>query len=209
MIETDLTIIASYRLLSYQAGSSPRVRAHTLPVNIFFSAVINVAYTRFKAGKDIMDTLVHLRKKKRSGGRGEATAGEPVLATPLWGILYADDAGVVSQSPEQLSKMMGVIVVVCLAFGLTVSKAKTEIMLTHGVMPESTAIFSVQAAGQVYNQPNDFVYLEGNVNQNAHLSIEVDRRKRNAWCNFRIYPLELVKFNHWLTSCKSAELASR
>ena len=37
-------------------------------------------------------------------------------------MLYADDAGVVSQSPEQLSKTMGVIVIVCAAFGLTVSE---------------------------------------------------------------------------------------
>ena len=56
--------------------------------------------------------------------KGEATAGESVLATPLWGMLYADDAGVVSRSPEQLRKMMEVIVVVCAAFGLTVSEAQ-------------------------------------------------------------------------------------
>ena len=61
--------------------------------NIFFAAVINVASTRFKTDKGIMDALVHLRKKM---GQGEATAGESVLATPLWGMLYADDAGVVS-----------------------------------------------------------------------------------------------------------------
>ena len=96
--------------------------------NIFFTAVINVASTRFKADKGIMDALVHLRKKRGVGGRGEATAGESVLATPLWGMLYADDAKVVSQSPEQLRKMARVIVVVCAAFGLTVSEAKTEIM---------------------------------------------------------------------------------
>ena len=91
-----------------------------------------------------MDALVRLRKKKGAGGRGGATAGEPVLATLLWGMLYADDAGVVSQSSEQLRKMMGVNVVVCAAFGLTVSGGKTEIMCkrTKG-MPESTAIFSV------------------------------------------------------------------
>ena len=35
------------------------------------------------------------------------------------------------------------------------------------------------------------VYLLGNVNQNADLSIEVDRRVRNAWCSFRKYTLEL------------------
>ena len=75
--------------------------------NIFFAAVINVAYTRFKADKDIMDALVHPRKKKGAGGRGGATTGETVLVTPLWGMLYANDAGVVSQSPEQPRKMMG------------------------------------------------------------------------------------------------------
>ena len=84
--------------------------------NIFFAAVINVASTRFKADKGIMDALIHLRKKMGAGGRGEATAGESVLVTPLWGMLYADDAGVVSRSPEQLRKMMGVLVVVCAAF---------------------------------------------------------------------------------------------
>ena len=71
-----------------------------LLLNIFFAAVINVAYTRFKVDKGIMDVLVHLRKKG-AGGRGEATAGESVLAMPLWSMVYADDAWVVSQSPEQ------------------------------------------------------------------------------------------------------------
>ena len=84
---------------------------------------------------------------------------------------------------------MGVIVVACAAFGLTVSEAKTEItcLRTKG-MPESTATFSVEAAGQMYNQTNEFVYLGGNVNHNnADLSIEVNRRIRNAWCSFRKY----------------------
>ena len=94
--------------------------------------------------------------------------------------------------PEQLRKMMGVIVVVCAAFGLAVSEAKTEIMCLRAKrMPESTATFSVEAAGQVYNQTNEFVYLGGNANHNADLSIEVNRRIRNAWCGFRKYTLEL------------------
>ena len=85
-------------------------------------------------------------------------------------MLYADDAGVVSQPPEQLGKLMGVIVVVYATFGLTVSEAKTEIMClrTKGI-PESTATFSVETAGQVYSQTNGFVCLGGNVNHNANL----------------------------------------
>ena len=122
----------------------------------------------------------------------DVTAGESVLATLLWGMLYADDAGVLSQSPEQLRKMMGVIVVVCAAFGLTVLEAKTEIMCLRAKgMPESTATLSVGAAGQVCNQTNEFVYLGENVNHNADLSIELDRRIRNAWCSSRKYTLEL------------------
>ena len=139
-----------------------------------------------------MDALVHLRKKRGEGGREGATVGESVLAMPHWGMLYADDAGVVSQSPKQLRKMMGVIVVVCAAFGLTVSEAKTEIMCLRAKgMPQSTATISEEAAGQVYNQTNEFVNLGGNVNHNADLSVEVDRRVRNAWCSFRKYTLEL------------------
>ena len=133
--------------------------------NIFFAAVINVAPARFKADKGIMDALVHLRKTRGAGGRGEATVGKSVLATPLWGMLYADDVGIVLQSPEQLRKMVEVIVVLCAAFGLAVSEAKTEIMCLRAKgVPEATAIFSVEAAGQVYNQTNEFVYLGGNVN---------------------------------------------
>ena len=65
--------------------------------SIFFAAVINVTYTHFKGDKHIMDASVHLRKNKGAGVRGEATTGEPVLATPPLGMLYTDGAGVVSQ----------------------------------------------------------------------------------------------------------------
>ena len=84
------------------------------------------------------------------------------------------------------------IVVVCAAFGLTVSEAKTEIMCLRAKgMPESNATFSVEAADEVYNQTSEFVYLGRNDNHSADLFIEVDRRIRNVWCSFRKYTLEL------------------
>ena len=43
----------------------------------------------------------------------------------VWGMLYADDDGVVSKSSEGLTKMMTVIVTVFEAAGLTVSEKKT------------------------------------------------------------------------------------
>ena len=55
-----------------------------------------------------------------------------------------------SRSPEQLRN---VIVIVCEAFGLTVSEGKTEIMClrTRGI-PDSASTFSVEIAGQVKKQ---------------------------------------------------------
>ena len=53
--------------------------------NIFFAAVINVVYTRFKADKGIMDALVHLRKKKGAGGSNcrRASPGDAALGHAL------------------------------------------------------------------------------------------------------------------------------
>ena len=68
--------------------------------------------------------------------------------------------------------MMGVILTVCAAFGLTVSEAKTEIMcLRTRRMSDAAVTFSVKASGQVYKQTHDFVYLERNVNHHADPSI--------------------------------------
>ena len=51
--------------------------------NILFAPFIYVASARFKADKDFMDALVHLRKRTGAGGRGGATDGEPALVTLL------------------------------------------------------------------------------------------------------------------------------
>ena len=44
----------------------------------------------------------------------------------VWGMLYADDAGVVSTSPRGLTRTMDVIVVACQEFGLAVSEKNVE-----------------------------------------------------------------------------------
>ena len=38
--------------------------------NVFFAEVVNLASTRFKADKGIMDALVYSRKKRGAGGAG-------------------------------------------------------------------------------------------------------------------------------------------
>ena len=50
--------------------------------NIFFAVVINVAYTRFKVDKDIMDTLVYLsRERGREAGGNNHRRASPVDVT--------------------------------------------------------------------------------------------------------------------------------
>ena len=166
------------------------MRARAPPVQHLLRGGYKRGLHAFQGGQRHQGRFGTPEEEKGGAGGGGVTAVEPVLATLLWGLLYVE--GVVLQSPEQPRKMMGVIVVACAAFGLTVSETKTEIMClrTKG-MPESTATFSVEAAGQVYNQTNEFVCLGGNVNHNADLSIEVNQRIRNAWCSFWKYTLEL------------------
>ena len=130
------------RVVRCGTSSSSTVRSRASPVQRLLRGDINVAYTRFKANKDIMDDLVHLRKTKGVGVRGEATAGESALAMQIWGMLYAEGVVAVSQSPAQPRKTMGVSVVVCVAFGVTVSEVKTEIICLKG-MPGSIAKFNV------------------------------------------------------------------
>ena len=66
-------------------------------------------------------------------------------------MLYSDNAGDVSQSPEQLRKMIGGIVVVCTK-----------------EMAEPIATFNIEAAGQVCSRTNEFVYHVRDINENAH-----------------------------------------
>ena len=48
--------------------------------DIFFTVIMTVAYTHFKADEDIMDALVHLRKNTGAGGAGESNRRKASLS---------------------------------------------------------------------------------------------------------------------------------
>ena len=97
--------------------------------NMFFTAaVLSVTEEHFTADAAILDSSMVKLQRKENGKRRGGGNGQEEEARTLWGMLYADDAGIASRSPEWSEKMTTVIVTACATFGLTVSEAKTEIM---------------------------------------------------------------------------------
>ena len=69
---------------------------------MFFTAVLRVAEKRFTADAVIMGSMVQIQRQKEKGGKKEGRHGPEVdgqrkkeEAQTLWGMLYADDAGIV------------------------------------------------------------------------------------------------------------------
>ena len=98
--------------------------------NSFFAVALHVVLVRFSEDEGIVQNPVHPDDDR--AGRGE----EPLarLQRAVWGMLYADDAGIVSKSAEGLAKMMTVIVAVFEAAGLTVSERRRPCCCKHGTL---------------------------------------------------------------------------
>ena len=71
--------------------------------NIFFAAVLNVVLQRFSEDPAILAELVHLKKLSTSMGPEPAI---DYVRRAVWGMLYTDDACIISRSPQVLAKMM-------------------------------------------------------------------------------------------------------
>ena len=97
--------------------------------NVVFAAVIIVFLQRFADYPRIVSDLVYLDDApKGEDGRPREEGTLEMVWRAVWGILFADDAGVVSTSPRGLTRMMDIIVVACQEFRLTMSEKKTEAM---------------------------------------------------------------------------------
>ena len=165
--------------------------------NIFFAAVIEVVLQRFSEGDTILENLVFL--DEGSGGGPYETRLDRVRRA-VWGMLYADHAGIVSRSPAGLARMMTVIVEVFGAFGLTVSEKETETLLMRALekaqQPGETPTpplpaLEIAAAGQKYHQVHQFVYLGGLITEDADITRDINRRTKIAWGCFRKFSTEL------------------
>ena len=155
--------------------------------NIFFAAVLNVVLQRFSNEPAILAELVHLKKPSTSMGPEPAT---DYVCRAVWGMLYADDACIVSRSPQGLAKMMEVIVEVCREIALAVSAKKKETMCMPPPRTPRTMV-RIEAAGQTYKQVQSFTYLGGAVTETPYMSDEIARQTRACWMRIRRYSREL------------------
>ena len=155
--------------------------------NIFFAAVLTVVLQRFSEKPAILAELVHLNEPQTSMGPEPAI---DYVRRVVWGMLYADDACVVSRSPQGLAKMMEIIVEVCRACALTVSAKKTGTMCMPPTRTPRTMV-QVEAAGQTYKQVQPFTYLGGAVTKVPDMSVEIARRTRACLMRIRRYLREL------------------
>ena len=74
--------------------------------NVVFAAVLTVVLQIFSEESAILAELIHLKEPSTSMGPKPAM---DYVRRAVWGMLYADDACIVSRSPQGLSKMMEVI----------------------------------------------------------------------------------------------------
>ena len=165
----------------------------TLLFNIFFAAATEVVLVRFSEDDTILKDLVYLEEEAGVG------AGTPLerARRAVWGMLYADDAGVVSRSQEVLTRMMTTSMEVFGEFGLTVSEKKTETLLMRA--PENQPKkggstlppLVIEAGGQTYAQTAQFRYLGGLVNEDGELTKEINHRSRAASGCIRRFSREL------------------
>ena len=160
--------------------------------NIFFAAVIIVVLQRFAEDPLIVSDLVYLDDApKGEDGRPRKEGTLEMVRRAVWGMLYADDAGVVSTSPRGLARMMGVIVVTFQEFGLTVSEKKTEAMHLWSHPHTTSNALRIEATGQRYKHTTEFVYLGGAITESADLDIEIKRSIGAAWASVRKYSSQL------------------
>ena len=89
-----------------------------------FAAVLLAVLQRLSEDPDILADLVYLQEQPVKVG--PETAME-CIRRAVWGMMYADNAYIMSRSPQGLKRMMVTLVDVFGAFDLTVSEKKRKL----------------------------------------------------------------------------------
>ena len=167
------------------------------------AAVIIMVLQKFAEDPLIVSDSVYLDDApKDEAGRPRKEGTLEMVPRAVWGMLYADDVGVVMTSPRGLIKMVGVIVVACQEFGLTVLEKKTEAMHLWSHPHTASNALGIEAARQRYKQTTEFVYLGGAISESTDLTIEIKPRIGAAWASVRKYSSPLYDLRNARLSLK-------
>ncbi|CAB1110695.1 unnamed protein product [Ectocarpus sp. CCAP 1310/34] len=174
----------------FDVGQGLRQGCNLAPLlfNLFSAAMRMVAVTEFDKDPKVTADMIKIATRVECTGKRGRSAGKKAMmvtvAEALWDMLYADDAAIVSLTPESLEKMMSIIVRVAGLFGLMVSEPKTEIMC---MLPKGLGErpFAVSAAGQTYKQTDRFVYLGRTICADGKVDREITSRICRAWKCYR------------------------
>ena len=124
-----------------------------LLTNNLFAVVLTAVLQRFSEDMVILGELAPLKEPPTSIGP------EPAM-NYVRGMLYANDACILSRSSQGLAKMMKVIVEVCRAFFFTMSATTAETIRMSPLHKPRTMV-QVEATGPIYKHVQYFTYLEG------------------------------------------------
>ena len=98
-------------------------------------------------------------------------------------LLYADDADLVTHSPEDLQDVMDRFSNACTSFGLTISTEKTKVMYTS-VPGEPALEHDIFVYGECLEVVKDFPYLGSKLSDDGSLDAEIKQRISKASSSF-------------------------
>ena len=154
--------------------------------NIFLGAIIENIHERvselgvklkFKSDSNIFD-VTKLSK----------TNDNFISDISIWNILFADDAEIVSDSPENLKMIIDVFSLVSSAYGQEISIKKSEVMFVdvrHELM-ESIGFDEISVHGQILKVVKEFKYLGSIESSKATCSLEIESRIQKSIVSFEI-----------------------
>ena len=111
-----------FERFNFAQGLRKECMLSPLLFDIFFAAVIHAMLIRFIDYPDIGSDSADLEKDLREDGVNIVSLS--FVRRVVWGMMCADDAGIVSKSTEGIAKIMTVIVTVLEAAGLAVSETE-------------------------------------------------------------------------------------
>ena len=98
--------------------------------------------------------------------------GAVVSGNKINNLKFADDIGLIADSPPELQSLIYRKEVESKRFGLTVSTVKTEVQCIPS--EDQPMLLSIQ--GETLKQSSDFVYLGGKMSDSADSSADIARR---------------------------------